>query len=131
MKTRIFFLLFILLLLFPVSLLRAQSAIFLRKIDFELTKISKNAEDNEFFLTLEFNKGTKYKFDIENQINGTGGDAIVELHDGEKLVGTNTAGDKYFGTFMFQCNKTGFYDVIIKFRKQLFGSSTVDLSMLK
>jgi len=131
MKTRLFFILFILFLLLPAKRVSAQSEIFLRKIEFELTKLSKNPEDNEFFLTLEFNKGTKYKFNILNQVNGKGGDAIIELHDGEKLVGTNTAGEKYFGSFMFQCNKTGFYDVIIKYKAKLYGSSIIDLSMLK
>ena len=131
MKTKLFSILIILFLFFPTRVIIAQNQVFLRKIEFELTKISKNAEDNEFFLTLEFNKGTKYKFNIMNQVNGKGGDAVIELHDGEKLVGTNTAGDKYFGSFMFQCNKTGFYDVIIKFKNQVFGSSVIDLSMLK
>jgi hypothetical protein len=131
MKTRLFFCLFTLFFLLPAKNMLAQSEIFLRKIEFELTKISKNAEDNEFFLTLQFNKGSKYKFDIMNQINGKGGDAIVELHDGDKIVGTNTAGDKYFAAFMFQCNKTGFYDVIIRFKNQLYGSSIIDLSMMK
>ena len=64
-------------------------------------------------------------------MNRKGGDAIIELHDGEKLLGTNAAGEKYFGSFLFQCNKTGFYDVIIKFKNQLIGSSIIDLSMLK
>lgn len=131
MKTRLIFSLFIIFMLLPIRSLKAQNEIFLRKIEYELTKLSKNPEDNEFFLTLEFNKGNKYKFNIMNQVNGKGGDAIVELHDGEKLVGTNTAGEKYFGSFMFQCNKTGFYDVIIKFKNQTFGSSVIDLSMLK
>jgi hypothetical protein len=131
MKARLFFILIILFLFLPIKVIKAQNEIFLRKIEFELTKISKNAEDNEFYLTLEFNKGTKYKFNIMNQVNGKGGDAVVELHDGEKLVGTNSAGEKYFGSFMFQCNKTGFYNVIIKFKNQVFGSSIIDLSMLK
>jgi hypothetical protein len=131
MRTSLLICLLALIFFFPFKTLQAQNEIFLRKIEFELTKISKNAEDNEFFLTLQFNKGTNYKFNILNQVNGKGGDAIVELHDGEKLVGTNSAGDKYYGSFLFQCNKTGFYDVVIKFKTQLFGSSIIDLSMLK
>jgi hypothetical protein len=131
MNTRLFFCLFILLFLLPARNIQAQNEIFLRKIEFELTKVSKNAKDNEFYLSLQFNKGTKYKFNIMNQVNGKGGDAVVELHDGEKLVGTNTAGEKYYGSFLFQCNKTGFYDVVIRFKNQLFGSSIIDLSMIK
>ena len=131
MKPRHFFFLFVVLILFPFKTLMAQNEVFLRKIEYELTKLSKNPEDNEFFLTLEFNKGTKYKFNIMNQVNGKGGDAIIELHDGQKLVGTNSAGEKYFGSFMFQCNKTGFYDVVIHFKNQAMGSSVIDLSMLK
>jgi len=131
MNNRLIISLIALLFLLPLKNIQAQNEIFLRKIEFELTKISKNSKDNEFFLTLQFNKGTKYRFNILNQVNGKGGDAVVGLRDGEKLIGTNLAGEKYFGQFLFQCNKTGFYNVIIHFRNQVIGSSIIDLSMLK
>jgi hypothetical protein len=109
----------------------AQQEIFLRKIEFELTKISANSYENEFFLTLQFNKGTKYKYKVLNHVAGKLGIATVEIYDGDKLVGANSLGDKYFEQFMFQCNKTGFYDVVIRFKDQQLGSSVIDIYMVQ
>ncbi|MFW6219089.1 MAG: hypothetical protein ACOC2F_08375 [Bacteroidota bacterium] len=118
------------LLLFMPSLM-AQKEVFIRKIDFELTSISSNDYENEFFLTLQFNKGTIYKYKIMNAIGGARGKAVVEIYDGSKLVGTNSLGDKYFDQFAFQCNKTGFYDIILKFKDNQLGNSAVNIYMVQ
>jgi hypothetical protein len=130
MRTRLYLCFIIMLLIVPARVIIAQNETFLRKFEFELSKIGKNAEDNQFYLTLEFYKGNKYKFNIENYVNGKGGAAIVEIHDGEKLVGTNASGEKYFSSFLFQCSKTSFYQVIIKFKNQSAGSSVIDMSIV-
>ena len=118
------------LFLFLPSLM-AQKEVFLRKIDFELSKISPNDYENEFFLTLQFNKGSIYKFKVLNAIGGAQGKAVVEIFDGSKLVGTNNIGDKYFDQFAFQCNKTGFYDIILKFKDNQLGNSAVNIYMVQ
>jgi hypothetical protein len=130
MNFKSFLLLGALLFLFPVNKIEAQNEFFLRRFEFELTKLSKNFEDNEFYLALIFNRGIKYKFSIANKSDRKGDDAIVELHDGEKLVGSNMAGTKYFSQFFFQCNKTGLYKVIIKFKNKKIGSCIIDLYMV-
>ena len=83
-----------------------QKEIFLKQIEFELTRISDIDYENEYFLTLKLTKGTKYVFSIINGINDKPGDAILELLDADNLVLTNIFDDKYFTTVNFQCNKT-------------------------
>jgi hypothetical protein len=109
----------------------AQKEIFVREMEFKLTEISPNEYENEYFMTLNFNKGTKYKFKILNKIEGLPGEAVVKILDGDKLVGTNSIGDKYFDAFLFQCNKTGFYDILITFKDNQTGHAKVNLFLLQ
>lgn len=111
--------------------LYAQKEIYIQHIDFELTKISDIDYENEFFLTLKLTKGSKYKFAIVNNINERPGEAILELLDADNLVLTNIFGDKYYETANFVCNKTGFYDVLIRFKDNQTGHCQVDITMLQ
>jgi hypothetical protein len=123
-----------LFLILPFGHLYSQKEVFLRKIDFELVKLNPTPSDNEFFLTLQFNKGTKYKFAVTNHLNGAIGEAIVEIYDndaGPKIVGTNVFQTKYFEQFLFQCNKTTFYDVVVKFKDNKLGASEVNIFLLQ
>lgn len=121
------------LLLVSTVDLQAQNEVFLRKIDFDLPKVSPNPLENEFSLTLQLNKGTKYKFVVTNHVNGTIGDAIVEINDSEtsKMQVTNVFQDKYFEQFMFICNKTTFYDILMKFKDNKAGTSEVNVFMIQ
>jgi len=114
-----------------VQLSFAQKDVFIREMEFKLDEISPNEYENEYFMTLNFNKGTSYKFKILNKIEGLPGEAVVKILDGDKLVGTNSIGDKYFDTFMFQCNKTGFYDILITFKDNQTGHAKVNLFMIQ
>jgi hypothetical protein len=105
----------------------AQKDIFIKEIDFNLEYISDKEYENEYFLTVKFNKGSTYKFQITNHINDKPGEAVFELLDGDKLVVTNVFGEKYYETFRFQCNKTGFYDILIKYKDNRLGHSKVDI----
>jgi len=109
----------------------AQKEIFIKQIDFKLDAISDKEYENEYFLTVKFNKGSTYKFDITNNINAMPGDAVFELLDGDQLVVTNVFGDKYFKAFRFQCNKTAFYDILIRFKDNKVGHSTVDIYLMQ
>ena len=51
--------------------------------------------------------------------------------DADNLVLTNVLGDKYFKNITFACNKTGFYDLLVKFRDNKLGNSVVDVLMLQ
>jgi hypothetical protein len=51
--------------------------------------------------------------------------------DADNLIMTNVLGDKYFSAVTFQCNKTGFYDVLLKFKDNKLGYTFVDVLMVQ
>lgn len=108
-----------------------QKEIFIKKIDFVLHEISDKDYENEYFMTMKFNKGTTYKFVVTNGIDNITGEAVLELLDGDKLQMTNLIGDKYFPKFSFQCNKTDFYDILVRFKDNQLGHSTIDIFLLQ
>jgi hypothetical protein len=111
--------------------INAQKEIFIKQIDFRLDQISDIDYENEYFVTLKFNKGTKYVFRITNHIDDYIGEAVLELMDADNLVLTNILDDKYFFNTSFICNKTGFYDLLVKFRDNKLGNSVVDVLMVQ
>lgn len=127
-RSIVFFGFFTLLTINKVS---AQKEIFLKQIEFELTRVSDIDYENEYFLTLKLTKGTKYVFSITNGINDRPGQSVIELLDADNLVLTNIFGDKYFETINFQCNKTGFYDILVKFKDNELGFCRVDITMIQ
>lgn len=111
--------------------LSAQKEIFIKQIDFKLDKISDIDYENEYFMTLKLNKGSKYVFKVVNHIDNYVGEAVIELMDADVLILTNVFEEKYFETVSFQCNKTGFYDVLISFRDGKIGNSVVDILLVQ
>jgi hypothetical protein len=109
----------------------AQKEIFIKQIEFKLDVVSDIDYENEYFLTLKLNKGSNYVFRINNHKDTYVGEAIVELMDADNLIMTNVLGEKYFSAVTFQCNKTGFYDVLIKFKDNKLGYTFVDVLMLQ
>ncbi len=123
------FLAFFILLISPK--LMAQKEIFIKQIDFELAKISDIDYENEYFLTMKFNKGSKYIFRITNNINDTPGMALLEILDADNLVLTNILQDKYYEAATFLCSKTEFYDILIKFKDNEVGHCQVDVVLVQ
>jgi hypothetical protein len=125
------------LIIFMVCLLgisfksQAQKEIFIKQIDFRLDQISDIDYENEYFVTLKFNKGTKYVFRITNHLDDYVGEAVLELMDADNLVLTNVLNEKYFENTSFICNKTGFYDLLVKFKDNKLGNSVVDVLMIQ
>ena len=118
--------------LFTISgRLFGQKEIFIKQIDFRLDYVSDIDYENEYFVTLKFNKGTKYIFKITNHVDDYEGEAVIELMDADMLVVTNILGSKYFENVSFICNKTGFYDLLVKFRDNLKGNSVIDVVMVQ
>jgi hypothetical protein len=113
------------------SKVSAQKEIFIKQIDFKLDAVSDIDYENEYFLTLKLNKGSNYVFRITNVKETYSGEAILELMDADVLIMTNTLGEKYYTAVTFQCNKTGFYDVLIKFKDNKLGYTIVDVLMVQ
>lgn len=115
------------------GLLMAQDGkeVFVDQVDFKLDRISDNAYENEYFMTLKLNKGTTYKFKITNHQDNMPGQAVIELLDANEQVLTNEMDEKYFENVSFVCNKTGFYDMLIKYKDEKQGHSVVDIFMLQ
>lgn len=122
---------FIMLTIFMVSSsVHAQKKVFLKEFEFKLVKVSDIPYENEYFITFTFNKNSLYQFDIMNNVGDFFGDAVVEIYDGDKVVATNILGEKYYENFVFKCTKTGYYDIIIKFKDNGVGSSIVKLFLV-
>lgn len=111
--------------------INAQKEIFLRQIEFKLDKISDIDYENEYFMTMKFNKGESYLFKITNHLDNYAGQAVMEILEADKLVTTNFLNDKYFDKLNFICNKTGFYDILIRFKDNRVGNSVIDIVMLQ
>jgi hypothetical protein len=124
---------FILTLLFLGlnSTFTQQKEIFLKQIEFKLDNISDQDYENEYFMTIKLNKGTSYKFKITNHRDNYAGKAVLQLLDADNLIMTNAVGEKYFESLGFVCNKTAFYDILIKFQDKKPGNSVVDISMVQ
>ena len=109
----------------------AQKEIFLKQIEFKLDHISEIEYENEYFMTINLNKGTVYKFKITNHLESFAGEAVLQLLDADNLIMTNVVGDKYYPVVTFKCNKTGYYDILIRFKDNKIGNSVVDLVMVQ
>jgi hypothetical protein len=109
----------------------AQKEIFIKQIEFKLDHISDIDYENEYFITIKFNKGSNYKFTITNHIDNYAGKAVIKLMDANNLVLTNVYGTKYFPKIGFQCNKTGFYDLLVSFQDNKLGKSVIDVVMVQ
>ena len=110
----------------------SQKEIFIKRIEFKLDVISDIEYENEQFITMKFNKGAKYVFRIQNHLQDYKGEAVMQLLDADQLVMTNLLpGDKYIPALGFQCNKTGFYDILITFKDNHLGNSIIDILMVQ
>lgn len=113
------------------GILAQQKEIFLKQIEFKLERISPKDYENEYFMTIKLNKGTSYKFKITNHLENFAGEAVIELLDADNMILTNSINEKYFETVGFVCNKTAFYDILIKYKDKKPGNSVVDIVMLQ
>jgi len=114
-----------------ISRVSCQKEIFIKQVEFKLDHVSDIDYENEYFVTLKLNKGTKYVFRITNHVEKYEGLAVIELMDADVLVLTNITKDKYFENVSFVCNKTGFYDLLVKFKDNLLGNSVMDVLMVQ
>ena len=125
------FILLLLLSVLTIGKTYAQKEIFIKQIEFELEIVSDIDYENEYFLTLKLNKGSNYIFTINNHVNDQPGVAILEILDADNLILTNSLGEKYFEKVSFECNKTGFYDLLIRFKDNMLGYTMVDVTLIQ
>jgi hypothetical protein len=109
----------------------AQKEIFIKQIEFKLVNISDVDYENEYFMTMKLNKGSTYKFKITNHRDNFVGQAVMELLDADNLILTNQLNEKYFETLSFVCNKTAFYDILVKFKDKKPGNSVIDIMLMQ
>jgi hypothetical protein len=128
---RITFVIALLSAFFGCASAYGQKEIFIKQIEFKLAYISDVDYENEYFLTMKFNKGTTYKFKIINHRDNFAGNAVLELMDANTLIITNQLNEKYFETFNFVCNKTAFYDILVRFKDKKPGNSLIDILIVQ
>lgn len=130
MRLKILIILTVFLFLFS-GYTNAQKEIFIKLIEFRLDHVSDQDYENEYFMTIKFNKGSTYKIKVTNHLENYAGEAVFELLDADKLVLANLVGEKYYDVFSFVCNKTGFYDILIRFKDNKLGNSVIDIKLLQ
>jgi hypothetical protein len=128
---RITFVIALLSTFFGCASVYGQKEIFIKQIEFKLANVSDVDYENEYFLTMKLNKGSTYKFKIMNHRDNYAGQAVMELMDANTLILTNQLNDKYYETFTFVCNKTAFYDILIRFKDKKPGNSLIDILLVQ
>jgi hypothetical protein len=128
---RITFVIALLSAFFGCASAYGQKEIFIKQIEFKLTNVSDVDYENEYFLTMKLNKGSTYKFKITNHRDNYAGQAIIELMDANTLILTNQLNEKYYETFNFVCNKTAFYDILVRFKDKRPGYSLIDILLVQ
>ena len=116
---------------FGMATVYGQKEIFIKQIEFKLSHVSDVDYENEYFLTLKLNKGSTYKFKIINHRENYAGNAVIELMDANTLILTNQLNEKYFETLSFVCNKTAFYDILVRFKDKRPGNSLIDILLVQ
>jgi len=128
---RITFVIALLSAFFGMATVYGQKEIFIKQIEFKLSHVSDVDYENEYFLTLKLNKGSTYKFKIINHRENFAGKAVIELMDANTLILTNQLNEKYFETLSFVCNKTAFYDILVRFKDKKPGNSLIDILLVQ
>ena len=128
---RITFIVALISAFFGCSSAYGQKEIFIKQIAFKLANVSDVDYENEYFLTMKFNKGSTYKFKVINHLDNYAGQAILELMDAKTLIITNQFNEKYFEVFNFVCNKTAFYDILVRFKDKRPGNSLIDILLVQ
>jgi len=128
---RITFVIALLSTFFGMATVYGQKEIFIKQIEFKLSHVSDVDYENEYFLTLKLNKGSTYKFKIINHRENYAGKAVIELMDANTLILTNQLNEKYFETLSFVCNKTAFYDILVRFKDKRPGNSLIDILLVQ
>ena len=128
---RIAFVIALLSSFFGMATVYGQKEIFIKQIEFKLSHVSDVDYENEYFLTLKLNKGSTYKFKIINHRENYAGNAVIELMDANTLILTNQLNEKYYETLSFVCNKTAFYDILVRFKDKKPGNSLIDILLVQ
>ncbi|OFY51092.1 MAG: hypothetical protein A2Y87_10020 [Bacteroidetes bacterium RBG_13_46_8] len=128
---RITFVIALLSTFFGIASAYGQKEIFIKQIEFKLANVSDVDYENEYFLTMKFNKGSTYKFKIINHRDNFAGKAIMELMDASTLILTNQLSEKYFENLSFVCNKTAFYDILVRYKDKKPGYSMIDILLVQ
>lgn len=74
--------------------------------DFDIKLAAGSADGIKYSVVL--NSRTKYQINIANG-SGNSENVVVEVYDGDKLLGTSSVGGKVYTAFQIDCSKTGAY----------------------
>ena len=75
--------------------------------DFDIKLAAGTSKTGSMF-SVVLNSRTHYQVNIANG-SANSENVIVEIYDGDKLIGSNSANGKVFTAFQFICSKTGAY----------------------
>ncbi len=96
--------------------------------DFDIKIPAGNSDGVKFSVVL--NSRTHYQINIANG-SSNAENVTVQLFDGEKLLGTNSANGKVFTAFQFICGKTGAYKLHVTSKGGTEACARAVLSLVK
>lgn len=91
------------------------NAQYLKDFSIDLVKPKKDAKTVGVQFSVILNSKSTYSFNV---VNGTSNseDLIMQLYDGEKLLGTNFDNGKFYKAFAIQIGTTKVYKLVFSFR---------------
>jgi len=110
----------------------AKEATYLKDWPVKLDAAKPGEEQPRSRLSLVLSKNTQYRISVCNS-KDLPGEAIVQLYDNNRLLGTNhiVATGKNYPYFDFKCSRTGVYHIFITFKEGEQGLAVTLLSFVQ
>jgi hypothetical protein len=109
-----------------------DDATYLQDFQVELPAAKPNEKQQPAKFSMILQKNNRYRFSVCNSEANTG-KAVMQLFDENKLMGSsfNTATNKDYPGFDFNCTKTGVYHVFVFFQDGKSGTAVGILSFIE
>lgn len=116
--------------LLKMALKEMGDAQYLKDFTIDFKKAKKDTKTGFIKFSVILNSRSHYKF---NTANGTGNPekVIMQLYDGDKMLGSNFESGKMYKSFEFVCRKSKVYNIVFSFRGGAEGCSKGVMSLVK
>ena len=110
-----------------------DNATYLKEFPVKLDRKRKKKPIPQYRTSIVLNKGTHYRFTICNSSDFDDSQAVLQLYDTNRLLGSNydLSTSKYYKSFDFMCKKSAIYQIIIQFREGKEGCAVGILSYVR
>lgn len=96
----------------------------------DLKQDDPDGESGSVKYSVILNSRSQYKFNVVNA-DSNSGKVLMQLYDGEKLLGSNKSENKLFSAFAFICRSTKVYSLVFSFPDSESGCARAVQSLQK